>query len=163
MIENEHERATRMISAEHVEGLPPEERQWLKEHLSVCFACSRKADALSRAVLSVRSMSVRVDPLMIRATVSRVRNRAAEIEEQRRRVPLLWGAASFSFVWMVITGALMWYWFAWLGRSLGWADGVWLSIFLVGWFFPATLVALTFVLMRRPEFSKSQHLLELCA
>lgn len=148
MTEDVHQRAIRMISAEQVEGLTDSERGWLGDHLSVCPDCSRKADALGRALFSLRSVSVEMSPGLVAATRRRVRNRAAEIAEQRSRLSVVSMAIALSLVWMVLSGLLFWSGFEWLGRSQGWVDPVWQSTFLLGWFLPATAVSLALALIR---------------
>ncbi|RPI21459.1 MAG: zf-HC2 domain-containing protein [Acidobacteria bacterium] len=157
MKEDAHEQAVRLISAEHVEGLTPEQRRWLDAHLSACPGCSAKADALGRALSSLRLVSVQLDPAVLAATRRLVRSRAAEIGEQRNRLRIAWMAPMLSFVWMAFTGPLMWRGFEWLGGSLGWADGVWQSSFVVGWFLPATAAALALSLMRGERLHRLEN------
>ncbi len=148
MTEDLHERAVRMIFRDQVEGLGAGERAWLDAHLLVCPGCSDKAEALGRAVSSLRSLSVRVDPSLLAATRRRVRSRAAAIEEQRTRLAAVWMLTVFSVLWMAITGPLTWRAFEWIGGSLGWADGVWQSVFLLAWFLPAPAVSVALLALR---------------
>ena len=148
MTQDLHQRAQRMISAEHVEGLTAEERTWLNAHLSVCPGCSAEAEALRHALTALRSVSVRVDPSLVAATRRRVRNRAAAIEEQKSKLGAVWIVGVLSVLWMAFTGPLTWRGFEWIGRSLGWADGVWQSAFVLAWFLPATAVALSLLVLR---------------
>jgi hypothetical protein len=148
MTKDSHERAVRLMSAEQVEGLSAEDRRWLYEHLSACTGCSKKADALRVGLASLRSVSVRLNPALLDATRRRVRSRAVEIEELRVRVRAVALVAILSLVWMGFTGSVTWQAFEWLGRSLGWVDGVCLSAFVLGWFLPATVAALILSLKR---------------
>jgi anti-sigma factor RsiW len=155
MTEDVHERAARMISREKVEGLGAEERRWLNEHLSVCPGCSKDEEALRRTLSDLRSVSVELNPALVMATRRKVRGRAAALEAQRSRVRAVLLAALLSFLWMAFTGPLTWQGFQWLGRSLGWADPIWQSAFLLGWFLPATAVALILGLLQQVTGGRS--------
>ena len=67
-VENLHERARRLIDQERVEGLAPEDRRWLEEHLAGCEACSGWAASAEAAIRALKSVSVAVPPgLAVRA------------------------------------------------------------------------------------------------
>jgi hypothetical protein len=157
MTEDLHERAARMMSRELVEGLTPNEREWLDTHLSACRGCSQKDEALHRALSSLRSVSVELDPALVAATLRRVRRRAAGIDEQRGTVRTVWVLTTLSLLCMAFTGPAAWQGFQWLGRSLGWADGVWQSAFLLGWFLPATAVALALALLKGDKLRQLEN------
>lgn len=145
MMESVHARVIRLISAEHVEGLTAEERRDVHEHLAVCPACSTKAAALQRALSSLRSVSVRLDPALVEATQWRLRRRAAEMEARRSRLRPVWMVTALSALWMALTGPFIWRGLEWIGQTAGWAEGVWQSVFLLWWFLPATAMALAYL------------------
>ncbi|MGH9455656.1 MAG: hypothetical protein ACRD2O_16985, partial [Terriglobia bacterium] len=79
MTEDLHSRSERLLLESQVEGISESDRAWLDHHLADCEACSLHAQSLDRALSSLRSVSVRVDPALISATRFRMMLRAREL------------------------------------------------------------------------------------
>jgi predicted anti-sigma-YlaC factor YlaD len=146
-----HERAHRLIDMERVEGLPVEERRWLDAHLADCEACAGWAEAAEVALRSFRSVSV-VPPRGLAALTSlRVREKTAELKQERtRNIALIVGCA-LSWLTGVASAPLVWKLCAWLGSMLDLPRLVWQAGFVLWWFVPAAAAGLLIVWRMRAE------------
>ena len=136
MSEDDHERAEGLSLGNWVEGLSPTDHQWLNRHLETCARCSKFADSTGQALRRLRSVSVRVDPVLVRATRLRVQARALELHERRVQLTMLWISCALSWVLGALSAPFVWRAFAWqVGFALWWA-------------LPAVAVAVVFVMRR---------------
>ena len=136
-----HERARRLIDAARIEGISPDERDWLDAHLEQCLECSAHSESTERALHSLRGIPMQIDPAVVNATRLKVQHRAAELREQRERARTLWIACGLSWAWGVISAPLLWRASEWIGQSLHVADLVWQAGFLLMWFLPGSIAA----------------------
>jgi hypothetical protein len=146
-----HERARRLIDMERVEGVAVEERRWLEAHLAACEGCADWAEGSQVALRMFRSVSV-VPPRGLAALANlRVREKAAELRQQRtRNVALIVGCA-LSWLTGVASAPLVWRLCAWLGSMLDLSRLVWQAGFVLWWFVPTAAAALVIVWRMRAE------------
>lgn len=137
MSEAVHQRAERLLAASKVEGISPAEREWLDGHLESCTPCGERAVALERAVASLRSVSIALDPALVKATQFRVRLRAHELREQESRMRGLWISCALSWVLGALSAPLLWWGFQWVGRHIALPDLAWQTAFVLWWVMPA--------------------------
>lgn len=137
MSEDLHQRAARLVAAEHIEGLSAGDRAWLDEHLEGCKDCAARSRATEDALRALRAVSVPVRPALVSATQLRVRLRARELHEQLARMRAVWVACACSWFLGAVTGPLLWRAFAWVGHTLALPDIVWKISFALWWITPA--------------------------
>jgi hypothetical protein len=137
MNEEVHGRAADLIAQQHVEEIPPAERDWLERHLQDCHQCAAFAMSTHQALQSLRSFSVSVPPALARRTQMRVHLRIHELAESRRRLCALWVSCALSWVVGVASAPLVWRAFAWLGRESRLPAFAWQAGFVLWWFIPA--------------------------
>ena len=148
MSEDDHERAEGLSLGNWVEGLSPTDHQWLNRHLESCARCSKFADSTEQALRRLRSVSVRVDPVLVRATRLRVQARALELHERRVQLTMLWISCALSWVLGGLSAPFVWRAFAWLGERSRIPAFAWQVGFALWWALPAVAVAVVFVMRR---------------
>jgi hypothetical protein len=148
MSKDVHQRAERLIVANRVEGLSASDQEWLNLHLESCARCAQRADSTEQAVRSLRSVSVRVSPGLIRATRLRVHARALELCERRTQMTLLWVSCALSWVLGALSAPFVWRAFAWLGERLRIPAFAWQLGFALWWALPAAAVTVVLVMRR---------------
>ncbi|MCL5005522.1 MAG: hypothetical protein M1404_03225 [Acidobacteria bacterium] len=160
-IGNVHERTRHLIDAGWVEGLAPEERRWLASHLAGCEACAGRAAATEAALRAFRSLSASPPPGLAASTSLRVREKAAELKQQRARNLALTVGCTLSWMAGVASAPLVWKLFGWLGEALRLPRIVWELGFLCWWFVPAAFAGLAILWAQaRVEREDSNGLLE---
>jgi predicted anti-sigma-YlaC factor YlaD len=137
----DHERASRLIDAWHVEGIQAQEREWLDAHLAECAECRARALTNERALQLLRSVTVRADPALVSVTQARVRLRARELRENQVRMRALWISCALSWVLGVASAPLVWRTFQWVGLHAALPNLVWKTAFALWWLLPPGAVA----------------------
>jgi anti-sigma factor RsiW len=136
-----HERALQLIDKRQVEGLTPEERNWLEAHLESCAQCQKQARETERALRALRSALPRFDAALVLTTQMRARVRAREINENVARMRALWISCALSWVLGVVSAPLLWRGFEWIGYRWAISRAVWMTGFALSWMAPAVVVA----------------------
>jgi hypothetical protein len=150
MSEDAHQRAERLIVGNRVEGISPADQEWLNLHLESCARCAKLADSTEQALRSLRSLSVRVDPGLIRATRLRVHARGLELHKRHTQMTLLWVSCALSWVLGALSAPFVWRAFAWLGEYSKMPAIAWELGFALWWVLPGAAVAVV-VVMRRAQ------------
>lgn len=150
MNKNMHERAERLIVAARVEGIDASDRGWLDRHLAECPQCAAVHEATESAIQSLRSVSLEVDPALIRATRLAVHRRARELRERPIRMLPLWIFCTLSWVLGAVSAPYLWRGFEWIGRRVGVPDLMWQTAFLLWWALPAVAVA-AILTVKKPQ------------
>ncbi len=150
MNESIHERAERLIAESRVEGISPAEQEWLNGHLDECVPCAALAESTDRAVRSLRSVSVHVDPALINRTRLSVFLRARELRERRVQMLPLWISCALSWVLGVVSAPYVWRGFEWIGHRVGAPDLMWQMAFVLWWTLPAVAVV-AIVTVKKPQ------------
>jgi hypothetical protein len=148
MSQDVHQRAERLIVANRVEGLSASDQEWLNLHLETCAHCAKQADSTEQALRSLRSVSVRVGPGLIRATRLRVHARALELRERRTQMTMLWVSCALSWVLGAFSAPFVWHAFVWLGEHYKMPAIAWQLAFALWWALPAGTVAVVLVMRR---------------
>ena len=113
---------------------------FLQSHVAACPACSEQSQTINNAVHDMRNDIVYANPVMVRATQMRVRERAAEMRQQRETMRPLWLASALALGWAVVSMPLLWQGFAWFGGANHVPDLVWQTGFTVMALAPITAV-----------------------
>lgn len=141
MKQDVHERAEDLILAKPVEGISSADDIRLQAHLETCPDCARQASATERALRSLRSVPVTVDPAMINVTRLRLHLRARDLREQQTQIAPLWISCALSWVAGVVSVPFLWRSFEWMGRRVGLPNLMWQAGFALWWVLPALGVA----------------------
>jgi len=158
MSEDVHQQAERLIAVARVEGISSAEREWLEGHLESCARCDEHATALERAVGALRTVSIPLDPALVRATQFRVRLRAQELREEKSRMRGLWISCALSWVLGALSAPLLWWGFQWVGRHMVLPDLAWQTAFVLWWVMPAAAVAAVLAGLRERASSENRFL-----
>lgn len=148
MNEDLHKRAQRLIDKQRVEGLSAGEQKLLEEHLAGCEACAGRARSTDAALRALASVSIAVPAGLASATSLRVRERAAELKQERLRNAALIAGCAVSWLVGVASAPLVWKIFAWLGATFDLPRAVWLTGFALWWFVPAGAAVLLILWQR---------------
>ena len=136
-----HARAKKLIVADRVEGISPDERDWLDRHLADCNECSTEAARLAAAIQAFRALPMTASPDLVRRTSSMVLQRARQKQTARRESVPVWIATAVSAASMASTAPFIWSGLAWMGRFSHTPEIVWQTGFFLWWFMPATILA----------------------
>ncbi len=150
MDDNSHERAERLIAKARIETISPDERLWLDRHIEECARCAGLSDATERALQSLRSVTVQVDPELVKRTQLMVRFRAHQLEGERAGMLPVWVCCALSWILGIATAKPVWRGFEWLGQHAGVPNLVWQAGFVAWWLLPA-IVAAAVLAFHRPE------------
>ncbi|MGA8182762.1 MAG: zf-HC2 domain-containing protein, partial [Terriglobia bacterium] len=77
--DNLHERARWLIDREQIEGLEPDDRRWLVEHLATCESCASRSASTEATLRAMKSISVSLPPGLAASTSICVRERAVQL------------------------------------------------------------------------------------
>ncbi|TAM82691.1 MAG: hypothetical protein EPN47_08530 [Acidobacteria bacterium] len=137
-----HERARRLIDRELVEGLEPEERIWLDEHLGACEACAVQWVSTQAALTALKSISVPVPHGLAASTSLCVRENAERLKTRRSRNIALTVGCAVSWAAGVASAPLVWRVCEWVGATLSLPRIVWEAGFFCWWLVPAAAAGL---------------------
>jgi hypothetical protein len=154
MGDDSHERAQRLIAQARVETIAPEEQAWLDRHTKECARCAGLSDATERALRSLRSVKVQIDPELVKRTQLMVRFRANQLVGEQAGMLPVWVCCALSWILGIVTAPLVWRGFEWLGKHAGVPNFVWQAGFVAWWLLPAMVVAAV-VALRRPESGRA--------
>jgi hypothetical protein len=149
---NLHERAERLIAQAHVEGLEgisPTDREWLDRHLDECGRCAGTRDTTERALRSLRSLTIQVDPELVSRTRLLVRFRASELARRGTGMLPVWVSCALSWILGIVTAPLVWRGFEWIGQHAGVPNFVWQAGFVAWWLLPGLIAAALLALKKQ--------------
>src|SRR5438874_2611002 len=133
------DRAVELLVARGLE-LSGRDTDFLQSHLAKCSSCYEQSQTINNAVLEMRSDVVYANPVMVRATQMRVRERAAEMHQQQETMRPLWISSALALGWAVLSMPLLWQGFAWFGGINHLPDLVWQTGFGIMALAPITAV-----------------------
>jgi hypothetical protein len=150
-----HERARVMIALSGAEAASNaralrDDEMWLASHLEACVSCREFAENSWAAIGSLRGMPITAGGRLVSTTQLRVRQRAQELQRQQERfwvMCICCAAVTFS---TVLTTAVLWRGFAWLGGQARLSAPVWQGGFAVFYLMPAVLAGI--LLLARGTF-----------
>ena len=123
MTRNSHEDARQLIALG--EGLSETQQASLRAHLQDCASCREYADAMGRVVRALHSQPFAADSALVRATQSRVRARALELQHQRERMWVIAVCCIAVTLGTALTTVLTWRGLAWVGHMTQLPSPVW--------------------------------------
>ena len=127
-----HTRAEQLIAQERVEGIPPADQHWLRQHLAECPSCWARAAATEQALRSLRGLSVPFPKTLASRTQFRVRLRAQQLRAEPRW-RMVWAACGVSWAFGAATAPYVWRGLEWAGHRMGLPNIIWeLGFGLVG-------------------------------
>jgi predicted anti-sigma-YlaC factor YlaD len=127
-----HERAQELIAL----GETPLDAQqsWLRAHLQECARCRDYAEGAGRVVRALRSQPLAADSTLVRATQTRVRQRALELRHQQERLWVVCICCIAVTLSSALTTAVLWGGFAWMGQQARLTTPVWqIGLAALGW------------------------------
>ena len=139
---NVHERARQLIDRDLIEGLGPDDRRWLMEHLAACETCTSRSASTEATLRALKSISVPIPPGLAASTSLCVRERAAQLRRERARNFALIAGCAISWLAGVASAPLVWRLCEWLGTTLALPRIVWELGFLSWWLVPAAAAGL---------------------
>ena len=137
-----HEKARLLIHRSLVEGISPEDQDWLDAHIGQCSECGRYADLSARTVGALDWFAFEVDPAATARVENVVRSRAAEMKSAEARARRLWMGTAAAIFLTLGGSAVAWRSWAWLARQWNLAGGVSQMVFAAFWLLPSLLFAL---------------------
>jgi predicted anti-sigma-YlaC factor YlaD len=144
-----HEKARFLLHRSLVEGIPPEDRNWLDAHLGQCAECGRYADLSARAVRALDWFALELDPAAALRVENLVRSRAEGMRSAEARAKGLWIGTAVA-IFLTFTGsAATWRPLAWLASQWNLPSPVWQIAFVAFWWLPSLLLALLPLFRRR--------------
>ena len=144
-----HEKARFLLDRSLVEGISPEDRNWLDAHVGQCPECGRYADLSARAVRALDWFAIEPDPAAALRVEEVVRSRAEVMRSAEAQAKSLWIGTAVA-IFLTFTGsALTWRPLAWLASQWNLPSRVWQMGFAVFWLLPSLLLALLPLFRRR--------------
>ena len=140
-IEN-HEKAGFLVHRALVEGISPEDRQWLDAHVGQCAECGRYADLSARTVRALDWFALELDPAAALRVENVVRSRAEEMRSAEAHAKRLWIGTAVA-IFLTFTGsAVTWHTLAWLASQWNLPSRAWQIGFVAFWLLPSLMLAL---------------------
>jgi hypothetical protein len=147
-----HERARRMISSSTPEtpglgrlsnaGFSRADQSWLAAHLESCPSCREFAENSHEAIRSLRGIPFRAGERLVSMTQMRVRQRAQELQRQQERFWVVCICCAAVTLSTVVTTAILWHTFAWIGQQARLSAPLWEGSFVVFYLMPAVLAGI---------------------
>ena len=155
MTAREHERALDLIMRRGTEEIAAPESAWLNSHLSECSECANFAADCDSTGRLLRAVAVTASPSLVQATQTRVRARAAELQERHSRTVLI--AISFCIGAMssTVTAWLWWEFGGWVARKLALPASIVEPGVFVAWMLPAVVIAIAMLASSHPVIDRS--------
>jgi len=157
MSSDPHERARMLIASAGLERPGPEdpskaehspvEQSWLVVHLESCTTCREFADNSRVTIRLLRGIQITAGERLVSATQMRVRQRAEELQRQQERLWVVCACCAAVTLSTVVSTALLWRGFAWIGQQARLSTPVWEGGFLVFYLMPAVFTGI-FLLAR---------------
>jgi predicted anti-sigma-YlaC factor YlaD len=127
-----HERAQELIALG--ETLLDAQQTWLRAHLQECAYCRDYAEGAGRVIRALRSQPLAADFALVRATQTRVRQRALELRRQQERLWVVCVCCVAVTLSTAFTTAVLWGGFAWMGQQARLSTPVWqIGLAALGW------------------------------
>jgi len=137
-----HEKADFLVHRALVEGISPEDRQWLDAHVGQCAECGRYADLSARTVRALDWFALELDPAAALRVENVVRSRAEEMRSAEAHAKRLWIGTAVA-IFLTFTGsAVTWHTLAWLASQWNLPSRVWQIGFVAFWLLPSLMLAL---------------------
>lgn len=144
-----HERARFLLHRSLVEGISPEDRQWLDTHVGQCAECGRYADLSARAVRALDWFALELDPAAALRVENAVRSRAEAMRSAEAHAKSLWIGTAVAIFLTFAGSAVAWRPLAWLAGQWNLPSRVCQIVFVAFWLLPSLLLALLPLLRRR--------------
>lgn len=155
-----HERARMMIAMSGSErsdpqglsdaGLTRAEQSWLAEHLESCALCRQFTENARETIRALRGIPITANSGLVSTTQRRVRQRAEELQHQQERLWVVCVCCAAVTLSTVLTTALLWRGFSWIGRQARLPAPLWQGGFVVFYLMPAVLAGM--LLLARGTF-----------
>jgi hypothetical protein len=145
-----HERARLMIALSGPERLTNAEQSWLAVHLESCPPCREFAENSRETIRSLRGIPITASGRLVSTTQMRVRQRAGELQRQQERLWVICACCAAVTLSTVVTTAVLWRGFAWMGQQARLSAPVWGGGFVVFYLMPAVMAGI--LLLARGTF-----------
>ena len=136
-----HEKACFLFHRSLVEGISPQDRDWLDAHVGQCAECAQYADLSARAVRALDWFALEPDPAAALRVENAVRCRAERMRSAEAHSNSLWIGTAVA-IFLTFTGsAVTWRPLAWLASQWNLPSRVWQIGFAAFWLLPSLLLA----------------------
>lgn len=152
MSSDPHERARLMIALSSSAGSSPEglslaglsdaEQSWLATHLESCPPCHQFRENSRETIRALRGIPIAAGQRLVSTTQMRVRQRAQELQRQQERLWVVCACCAAVTLSTVVTTAVLWFGFEWIGQQARLAAAVWEGGFVVFYLVPAVLAGI---------------------
>ncbi len=153
-----HDRARKLIALAGPEELSAADNSstnvWLAAHLESCASCRAFAENVRETIYGMRAIPMAAQRSLVSETQMRVRRRALEMQRQRERMWLVAVSCAAVTVCGLISAAVLWRSFEWLGTQAELASSIWQVGFLVFCTMPALVVGML-LLARGTQFNSN--------
>jgi hypothetical protein len=137
-----HEKARFLVARSLVEGISPEEQQWLDAHCEQCAECGQHADLSARAVRALDWFALELDPAAALRVEDAIRSRAEEMRSAEARARRLWIGTAVAIFLTFAGSAVTWSALERLAGEWNLPTRVWQIGFVAFWLLPSFLLAL---------------------
>src|SRR5487761_2227942 len=107
MSEELHQRAEQLKLAWRAEGISADDRRWLEAHWETCPSCAERARSLDAAIQSLRTVSVPLNPELLRKTRAKV-HAHAEVLKRRKGRWVFWSTCGVTWAWIAVSSVYLW-------------------------------------------------------
>jgi hypothetical protein len=144
-----HEKARLLLQRSLVEGISPQDRQWLDAHIGQCAECGHYADLPARVVRALDWFALELDPAAVLQVEKIVRSRAEAMRSAEAHAQSLWIGTAVAIFLTFAGSAVAWRPLTWLASQWNLPSRVWQIVFVVFWLLPSLLLALLPLFRRR--------------
>jgi len=138
---DEHEHAQALVAASLAGAASAEELAFLQRHLAECRPCAGAAEDMEQGLHALRSVVLRASPVLVAATQRRVRERAAQLRDDRARRAWLVASGLLAVLLTAATSVSLWHVLGWAADRLEVPPLAWMPVILALWLMPGTLAA----------------------
>ena len=149
MTSDKHVHARDLIARRHVEGLAPEDQNWLNAHLAECESCAGEASRLTESLSALRTMHMDLPRNLASRAQFRVRIRAEELRDKEPAKKFVWAIAGVSWALGVATAPWVWHGIEWLGQATGAPRLLLQAGFVLWWSVPPLIAAWAALSLKR--------------
>jgi len=133
----QHEQVQELLLHAQIVPLSDADHACVEEHLFVCDDCATSAGDLDAVTRQLRALPVFASPDLVRATQSRLRTRARQINQERWRTAPMLLVCGLVVVFTILAAPFAWFGVGWLAEEFGMSMELQLLSFFLFYLIPA--------------------------
>jgi len=133
----QHEKVQELLLHAQIAPLSDADHACVEEHIFVCDDCAASAVDLDATTRQLRALPVFASPELVRATQSRVRTRARQINRERWRTAPMLFVSGLVVVFTILAAPFAWFGLGWLAEEFGMSMELQLLSFFLFYLIPA--------------------------